>query len=894
MPLESFYGGKQGVSPIVKARFEYVTNATDAITGKYIDEAYGRAVASAEKENDASLLKSINKETMECCFADPNYTDVWYGELAIINTKNKRNPNNGKLFRRTLNGAVNNEDGVSHAEYIGTIVGPSEGFPFIEIAGSTEKLKEKVSSITDIDQQSEGFQYGYPTGEGTRAVTYEFNNDDDTPLFEYEANVEGKSLVPGARKNSNGEWTSYEKGIKYSWVNVRNNIDGTEQDTYVYLGFKIPYTIFDFNFDTKPWNYTGEIAEFLNEKNYLGIKPTNDNTWESTPFYQKWRIHLLRGKPGNQVGYLRRVKANTFCNFDTTKNVNSNGKPKNPILYSYNSIFNTNNTKAVEDFVLTPPNVVWSNSAWRVGNISISSEDYLGEEVNAESDIIVYTVYAIDKNSSSLNGISQFDCYLGKTKDIKGIVLNEDGTLNINYSDATSVKLENKIKWIKSINTTPRILKDNNVISGLSVTYNTITKDINGNDVNDSDFFIVPYVHDMRVGLVSNSSNNNNPEFNIQYTKVDSKLENNELTPYITSAQTLKEGWNTSNPQDFKFSFLKSLKIDADTQELVYATSPARHKFKNEDMPFNDWANNTNDEYWTKFGTSGVYLNNIDKVTIFNGYLYVLYSSSKYRYDPYANNAIVYEESIVEKYVTYYGKFTIDPTGLKWKCSSAPSFKPNKVVGNWDDLWWVELGRIEQPKNGVWVSTEFDKERFVKYFNTKFPNKVVSSWNDFSFTSDYNAVLDIMNGKWPTRGSIDNVDIDGGWTITVNDKSIETNPYKDGHIYLYEKAARDDNNEIDLTLSPNNDQTGNLVKNGDNYFYFDYNWRMWRLAGTFTSGISGGGGSGNAEWPIFISTIKGSQNYLIPPKKDANIDENSLILIESEFLVQESYLDNIF
>lgn len=59
LSLESFYGGKQGVSPVIRARFKYVdTN----------DPAYLRAVEKHIPVEDS--------EIMEKCFENVNYEDV--------------------------------------------------------------------------------------------------------------------------------------------------------------------------------------------------------------------------------------------------------------------------------------------------------------------------------------------------------------------------------------------------------------------------------------------------------------------------------------------------------------------------------------------------------------------------------------------------------------------------------------------------------------------------------------------------------------------------------------------------------------------------------------------------------------------------------------------------
>ena len=153
LSLESFYGGKQGVSPIVKARFKYITSAKrkdengNIIYDQnnkpvYIDKAYGNMV-------NYRNITPPDSEVMETMFASINYEDVWYGQLAIIDTTNKRNKNNGKLFRRVLGrteAEAEKDGGTLHGEYIGRIVGPSEGFPNVKIHGSVDSIKDIVKN----------------------------------------------------------------------------------------------------------------------------------------------------------------------------------------------------------------------------------------------------------------------------------------------------------------------------------------------------------------------------------------------------------------------------------------------------------------------------------------------------------------------------------------------------------------------------------------------------------------------------------------------------------------------------------------------------------------------------------------------------------------------------
>ena len=99
------------------------------------------------------------------------------------------------------------------------------------------------------------------------------------------ANKENNQLISGLNENS----------IHYSWVNVRNNIDGEDQESYVYLGFQIPYTYFDFEINQTDW-FKDFKTTWMNQAEYENGEQ---------PFYQKRQILIPRGIQGNNVGILK-------------------------------------------------------------------------------------------------------------------------------------------------------------------------------------------------------------------------------------------------------------------------------------------------------------------------------------------------------------------------------------------------------------------------------------------------------------------------------------------------------------------------------------------------------------------------------------------------------------
>ena len=149
MSLNSFYGGKQGISPIIKHSFKYVSET---------DPAY--LVAIEGLEDNSEDKKAIDAETMNLCFSDPNYREVWYNEYCIIDTPNKNNPNNGKLYRRTLKSQ--GSTGL-YAEYIGQIVGPAGSNPFFSL-GSLDDVKSQLHGEYTINDDT---VIMWPTGENS-------------------------------------------------------------------------------------------------------------------------------------------------------------------------------------------------------------------------------------------------------------------------------------------------------------------------------------------------------------------------------------------------------------------------------------------------------------------------------------------------------------------------------------------------------------------------------------------------------------------------------------------------------------------------------------------------------------------------------------------------------
>ena len=381
MALESFYGGKPGFSPVIKAKFKYI-DISD----------------SPWKDSSESLIEDNKKQIMNECFKDPNYKDVWYGELCIIDSENKLDLNNGKLFRRTLK-KVDDAKNSIYAEYLGQISGPAGGVPKIHIGSINSEIDKALGNsatydgedIANLDPSKWDYNYINSDNEVT-SVKPESENSFGT----INALTEGM-FVPGSESQE----------IQYTWCNVRRN----DEDHIMYLGFKIPYTVFDV--DVKIENYTYNDSYF------------EDRSKETEPFWKKYTIHIPRGVRG--IGP------------EEIKWVNKSDFPSTSTIYTTDAIiYQRNEETGIEKYGLD------------------DHKKMTREELPSKFWVALWKLY-----NQSTNDIISAYIYLGEYKAVEGFELSTDGYISVRYSGLGSngvlekLKQDTPIKWINSTTWSP-------------------------------------------------------------------------------------------------------------------------------------------------------------------------------------------------------------------------------------------------------------------------------------------------------------------------------------------------------------------------------------------------------------------------------------------------------
>lgn len=268
--MESFYGGRQGAPFVIKKRFKY----TDKM-----DPAY---IADYKKYGFVS-----NDDVMAEYVKDPQNQDLWYNEYCIIDTTNKNNPNNGKIYRRTI--AIEADQAAGNfecAEYIGQIVGPSSGAAFVKPQGgllTPKKIREELVGSWDAlgisDAQNNPVIYDPSFSQGELS---QWPDNIDISTYKIEQNA---GLVAGY----DAETKETIDDIKFNWFNVRKNTEENNGvvESWCYIGFEVPYTSFTVD------------AKYKTPGTKPNVYETNNS--ESHPFWYDLMFEIPNGLRGVSV-----------------------------------------------------------------------------------------------------------------------------------------------------------------------------------------------------------------------------------------------------------------------------------------------------------------------------------------------------------------------------------------------------------------------------------------------------------------------------------------------------------------------------------------------------------------------------------------------------------------
>ena len=406
--MESFYGGRQGISFVIVKRFDEIdisNNTSFAIRYFAFDRSENAFILDDNNmpiertidsyllyndwelhEKDGSLIEyktAIGNfpigyaEGMKQCFAQGGVTTdiVNYGEYVIIDTPNKNNLDNGKIYRRGLD----YQNGLYGAEYIGQIVGQQGDSPDIIMDSFTTLVEEGGPQIF-------------------------YHNDD---------------IIPGMEVDTEGNQI-FTDGVKSSWVTIKDRFGVI---TGCKIGFQFPYHVFEFETERVSAYTTEQLINRIDEKDHA--------------YYSKWRISIPKGIKGDALSNLHIV----------------NGFTKSGVNY-YEDIDCTNLLGTLEDEVAiqieSDKYIDTPEKGKPIFDASSTEENKIIRYVKTEDthrEILIYKETNFDLKEEGDNSYVK----IGEYNIIKNITLSDDGTLIIDYTYGDTVVYDKKIKWIDKV-----------------------------------------------------------------------------------------------------------------------------------------------------------------------------------------------------------------------------------------------------------------------------------------------------------------------------------------------------------------------------------------------------------------------------------------------------------
>ena len=415
----------------------------------------------------------------------PNYTAVHYDEHVMINTVNKNDPDNGRVYRRGYD-FTNTMGG---AEYIGTIVGPAGKAPMLE-----------MTTVADVRSKhaSEGYDERFTSGQYSPT---------------------GGNLVPG--KTGSG---TFNDAITWACCSIRNEND---EDATAYIGFTFPYTVIDYE--------TSQIEPYVAGR-YADTSSATRVDDGKHPFFEKWHINVPKGVKGNafmnlkveaastnvqkypgqadDINHGRAILAYDYYNYDDYQN----GAPVRLYLGDYNMIDNVSmdNEGTITIDYSHDDDSVWTKKIKWVKSVALNTKTGLftvvyNHTTDASGNPTTYTTYLdwIDEVNVADDGTVTFGhtheadtVFSKKIKWVTGVTINNNGTVTFKWNNGTAdTVFGNIIKWISSVN----LAADGT----LTVGYN--------NGAADSVFSkAVKWITDVQVaddGTVTVRYNNNDPAY---------------------------------------------------------------------------------------------------------------------------------------------------------------------------------------------------------------------------------------------------------------------------------------------------------------------------------------------------------------------------------------------
>lgn len=547
--MYSFYGGRPGNSFIIVTTFRSVQDMIDAFK------------------------------------QGPNYTAVHYDEYVMINAIDKNDPDNGKIFRRGYNFTevkLNNqgqEIPTGGAQYIGTIAGPSGNAPDLYL-----------TTIPDVQSKN--------AVAGSRRSG------------SYNAIDESNSLVPGKQGIGVSDQTIWHDEIKWESCFIK---DQNSENTKAYIGFQIPYTVFDID------------AETVSSQTPASVR---QQVIENHPFYKHLTFSIPEGQKGDLINNLRVFEINDAnkINIHGYDHKDQDASAKRKILVYDSYSYKTNDQGVKTTYYLGDYNMLKNIYLDEEGKIHVNyTHDYNGSDssenqiINNSNPIKWINNISLDNknnyvninyNTGELDQIpfiwidrvefndeqQQIEFYSSQNKTvpvcvcpiktINKISSDESGNITVSYNDGEPSIIENAIKQVTNVTLDNGILNvyySDNPNTPIPLNTSAI-KWITGITTEDNQTYSINYnignPTQYTIKNISNVNLNDQGQLTITYNTGDPTILEQSLrwikNVTIGSDNKIHIIWNNNNdvPIGNPINYILDAKVDNDNNFFIKYVVP--------------------------------------------------------------------------------------------------------------------------------------------------------------------------------------------------------------------------------------------------------------------------------------------------------------------------------
>lgn len=419
--MESFFGGKKGVSFVISKRYDLIkqsdTNPLYKVKiyaindkGEFITPYIEKTNLNSNDYNWGFYQTSELASTLIDDFKLGSACEVGYGEYVLIDTisdlSKPSHLDNGKIFRR----GFDKGDGMCGAEYVGQIRGPKGGL--------TDFHMDTVAAISNKDN----------------AIIREYTKAE---------------MVSGETTDN----------ITYAYVDVET--DWETKDCYI--GFKFPYMVNTF---------TAKSGSAYNQPTIV-----EDSSTVNRLFYKKWNLTIPAGKQGNEVKNIRLIEdtgSNSVVGIlmpngsAYTSQVTDTKTSKTIVVYD--SISHETSSPVTTTYYIGDYNSITNISLTEDGTLIIN---YTFNETDNFQNAIkwINEISLSDKGELTINYNNGDEPFKSGNviQWITGVTIADDGSISFSCNNDNKIDINNKFKWINDIN-----IAENGI---LTVTYNNGSED---------------------------------------------------------------------------------------------------------------------------------------------------------------------------------------------------------------------------------------------------------------------------------------------------------------------------------------------------------------------------------------------------------------------------------